>query len=264
MELYDYGARYYASWIARFVSVDPLQHDYPIYTPYQYAGNKPISYIDLDGLEEFSVTIKITDNNRITTVRLLQNTDNKIESIKKAKVTYITNDSTYVMHGFKRKKEEAIADTIYQSYMNPKYYEENGKQVKEYLTGKRFEEKIKAQQPKPDPVKLDTEIPLNITFQGSSSEFLNEEDSLEAIEKLTKTLQNNQNIEAIVTVGTNLPEDDPNSSGYVRSRMMKISSEIMKSAGGFTSGAKLDFRFVPDYGKAQRTTVKYKTKDKNK
>jgi RHS repeat-associated protein len=50
--LYAYGMRYYAAWICRFVSVDPLQHEYPYYTPYQYAGNKPITYIDLDGLEE--------------------------------------------------------------------------------------------------------------------------------------------------------------------------------------------------------------------
>jgi RHS repeat-associated protein len=50
--LYYYGARYYAAWLCRFVSVDPLQHKYPYYTPYQYAGNKPITYIDLDGLEE--------------------------------------------------------------------------------------------------------------------------------------------------------------------------------------------------------------------
>ena len=34
------------------MSVDPLQFKYPHYTPYQYAGNKPVSYIDLDGLEE--------------------------------------------------------------------------------------------------------------------------------------------------------------------------------------------------------------------
>ena len=32
--------------------MDPLQHKYPHYTPYQYAGNKPITFIDLDGLEE--------------------------------------------------------------------------------------------------------------------------------------------------------------------------------------------------------------------
>ncbi len=50
--LYYYGARYYAAWLCRFVSVDPLQHEYPHYTPYQYAGNKPVTYIDLDGLEE--------------------------------------------------------------------------------------------------------------------------------------------------------------------------------------------------------------------
>ncbi|MDQ1773065.1 RHS repeat-associated core domain-containing protein, partial [Labilibaculum euxinus] len=50
--LYYYGFRYYAAWLCRFVSVDPLQFDYPYYTPFQYAGNKPITYIDLDGLEE--------------------------------------------------------------------------------------------------------------------------------------------------------------------------------------------------------------------
>jgi len=36
------------------VSCDPLKADYPHYTPYQYAGNKPINFIDLDGLEEAS------------------------------------------------------------------------------------------------------------------------------------------------------------------------------------------------------------------
>ncbi len=50
--LYYYGARYYAAWSCRFVSVDPLAGEYPSYTPYQYAGNKPINFIDLDGLEE--------------------------------------------------------------------------------------------------------------------------------------------------------------------------------------------------------------------
>lgn len=50
--LYYYGARYYADWLARFVSVDDLKDRYPFYTPYQYAGNKPVSFIDLDGLEE--------------------------------------------------------------------------------------------------------------------------------------------------------------------------------------------------------------------
>ena len=49
--LYYYGMRYYAAWLCRFVSVDPLQFEYPELTPYQYASNRPITGIDLDGLE---------------------------------------------------------------------------------------------------------------------------------------------------------------------------------------------------------------------
>jgi RHS repeat-associated protein len=43
---------HYAAWLCRFINVDPLQFKYPYYTPFQYAGNKPITYIDLDGGEE--------------------------------------------------------------------------------------------------------------------------------------------------------------------------------------------------------------------
>ena len=49
--LYYYGARYYVAWLCRFASVDQLAAKYAFYTPYQYAGNKPINFIDLDGLE---------------------------------------------------------------------------------------------------------------------------------------------------------------------------------------------------------------------
>lgn len=37
---------------SRFLSIDPLARQYPFYTPYQYAGNKPIACIDIDGMEE--------------------------------------------------------------------------------------------------------------------------------------------------------------------------------------------------------------------
>jgi RHS repeat-associated protein len=49
---YDYGFRIYNPALGRFLSVDPLAKSYPWYTPYQFAGNKPIIAIDLDGLEE--------------------------------------------------------------------------------------------------------------------------------------------------------------------------------------------------------------------
>jgi RHS repeat-associated protein len=48
---YDYGFRIYSPVIAKFLSVDPLSPSYPWYTPYQFAGNSPITFIDQDGLE---------------------------------------------------------------------------------------------------------------------------------------------------------------------------------------------------------------------
>jgi RHS repeat-associated protein len=47
----DYGMRMYDPRIARFPSPDPLTSKYPWYTPYQFAGNSPIKFIDLDGGE---------------------------------------------------------------------------------------------------------------------------------------------------------------------------------------------------------------------
>jgi len=54
----DYGMRVYDPRLGRFLSVDPLSKDYPHYTPYSYAGNKPIESIDLDGEEELHFTLK--------------------------------------------------------------------------------------------------------------------------------------------------------------------------------------------------------------
>ena len=48
---YNYGFRIYNSQICKFLSVDPLSKSYPWYSPYQFAGNIPILYVDLDGLE---------------------------------------------------------------------------------------------------------------------------------------------------------------------------------------------------------------------
>ena len=59
---YDYGFRIYNPNLGRFLSIDPLSEDYPWYTPYQFAGNKPIEAIDLDGLEEYFVTEVLSGN----------------------------------------------------------------------------------------------------------------------------------------------------------------------------------------------------------
>jgi RHS repeat-associated protein len=51
----DYGMRQYNPKLGRFFSVDPIAHDYPQLTPYQFASNTPIVAIDLDGLEAFFI-----------------------------------------------------------------------------------------------------------------------------------------------------------------------------------------------------------------
>lgn len=77
---YDYGFRIYDTRLGRLLSVDPLTKGYPMLTPYQYASNRPIDGIDLDGLEflsfhksmyrmQFGVSIT---NNVTTTSTILQ------------------------------------------------------------------------------------------------------------------------------------------------------------------------------------------------
>ena len=53
----DYGMRVYDPRAGKFLSVDPLTQKFPWYSTYQFAGNKPIIAIDLDGGEEEVVTI---------------------------------------------------------------------------------------------------------------------------------------------------------------------------------------------------------------
>ena len=77
--LYYYGARYYAAWLARFVSVDPLKDDYPQLNSYNYAGNKPISFKDIDGQQSPGDEKRPPENKQSFTIN--RNEDNNITSI---------------------------------------------------------------------------------------------------------------------------------------------------------------------------------------
>jgi len=52
--------RIYDPRLGRFLSVDPLMHEYPWNSTYAYAENEPISNIDLDGLEKAKSTNAVT------------------------------------------------------------------------------------------------------------------------------------------------------------------------------------------------------------
>ena len=84
---YDYGFRIYNPQLAKFLSVDPLTASYPWYTPYQFAGNMPISAIDLDGLEERQMIIDHyeSDGSVVITLR----TDRDLEKLAPGDVKVI-------------------------------------------------------------------------------------------------------------------------------------------------------------------------------
>jgi RHS repeat-associated protein len=60
----DYGMRIYDPRLGKFLSVDPLQKQYPFYTPYQFSGNTPIQATDLDGLEEIHFNLTFNKDNK--------------------------------------------------------------------------------------------------------------------------------------------------------------------------------------------------------
>jgi RHS repeat-associated protein len=48
----NYTFRMHDPRVGRFFAVDPLTHQYPWYSPYQFSGNKVIRYVELEGMEE--------------------------------------------------------------------------------------------------------------------------------------------------------------------------------------------------------------------
>jgi RHS repeat-associated protein len=61
---YDFEFRIYDPRLGRFLSIDPLTKQYPMLTPYQFASNRPIDGIDIEGKEWISQhkwSDKITD-----------------------------------------------------------------------------------------------------------------------------------------------------------------------------------------------------------
>jgi RES domain-containing protein len=120
--------------VGRFFATDPLTSKYPWYSPYQFAGNKPIQFGELEGLEETGFTMsldrKFGSKAYLNMSTAQRNEERKVQAV--AGVLMITTlIDIYVTKGWLSRTATAymMGDFVHSAQMQT-YYRDQGNEAK--------------------------------------------------------------------------------------------------------------------------------------
>ena len=86
LNVYDYGARFYYPDVPIFWQIDPLTEKYNFQSPYVYAANNPVYFIDKDGMSPDDLILKGKNAQKVVDLMNLGLGGNYVSLGKKGKV----------------------------------------------------------------------------------------------------------------------------------------------------------------------------------
>ncbi|MEO7176103.1 MAG: RHS repeat-associated core domain-containing protein [Saprospiraceae bacterium] len=93
----DYGDRLFDSRLGRWLSIDPLQSKYADLTPYSFAGDNPIRFVDFNG-QDFGVKINHTDKTIVIVSNIYTTSKKAYNEVQKAAKQW--NDKSATIEGY--------------------------------------------------------------------------------------------------------------------------------------------------------------------